>query len=862
MSSLSANPGWGFGCSGWRNGRSWPTVRRLSSILALVGAVALFAAPARAADPSISVEASLEPSALGPGETGRLDLTIEVPEGWHLWSLDPGEGPQPLEVTLDAGAPGAFVGAWHGDTPVMVYDRGFEGERAQYKEGEVHLSRRFELAADAAPGAAKATVLIDGQICNEGRCIPQNQRVPLAFTIADFATGAAAPTLSRPELTVASFVVRAPETKPAVVSTEKPKKASPGEGGLLAFLLAAFGFGLAALATPCVFPAIPLTISFFSKYSEENFARGARLAGVYALTMVLAYTAAGVLISILFGVTGVSDFAGHPVFNLVLGAVLVFFALNLLGLFEIRPPAFLVSGVNKLEMKFGRAAALGGAKKTTGGGMGDYLVVAIAALTATTVFFTCTVGFVGLVLVQAAQGEWVWPTVGMLSFSTAFALPFFFLAMFPQAAKRLQGKAGGWLSATRVTLGFLEMAAATKFLSNADLVWETEILTRDLVLAIWIPLFVLCGMFLIGKVKIGHEAVSGSDGAVSVPQILAGAAMFTLSLYLAVGLFNARTFGGWVDGWLPPVTQSAVARGGGGGGAAQPQLEWVHDLEEGRRIAAADGKLVFVNYTGFNCTNCRYMEGGVFPRPEIASILQTMVLVELYTDGRRDEHKRNRLSQVERFQTAALPHYSVERADGTVLGTFASSTNDPEEFRQFLLDAMAKDEVKPAVASKSPEPAKVAAGHVCAKDSVKLSATKLSDGSPVCAIAPGKWTLVNLWATWCAPCKLELKEFMARVGKKFEDRGQRFTVVAVEDSDGLDAARAFMKQIAVPDGSALRISDDYTEAEVDPKLEFGGSLPYTVLVSPTGEIVWKHSAKLTEAELEAVLIEHTGYAAR
>jgi thiol:disulfide interchange protein len=828
-----------------------------ASILALLG---LLAAPsAWAADPSISVDAKVEPSALGPGETGRLDLTIDVPEGWHLWSLDPGEGPQPLELSIEEGAPGTLVGDWHGDTPVMVYDRGFEGDRAQYKEGKVALSRHFQVANDAASGEASTHVLIDGQICNEGRCIPQNKRVPLAFTVADFATGAAAPTLTGGKLTVAAMVVRAPPSEPAKVATQQPKKASPGEGGLLAFLLAAFGFGLAALATPCVFPAIPLTISFFSKYSEENFARGARLAGVYALTMVLAYTAAGVLISILFGVTGVSDFAGHPVFNLVLGAVLVFFALNLLGLFEIRPPAFLVSGVNKLEMKFGRAAALGVGAQKKGGGIGDYLVVAIAALTATTVFFTCTVGFVGLVLVQAAQGEWVWPTVGMLSFSTAFALPFFFLAMFPQAAKRLQGKAGGWLSATRVTLGFLEMAAATKFLSNADLVWETEILTRDLVLSIWIPLFVLCGLFLIGKIRIGHEAVSSPDAGVSVPQVLSGAAMFTLSIYLAVGLFNARTFGGWIDGWLPPANQVAVARGGGGGAAAQPTLAWVHDLDEGRGLAKAQGKLVFVNYTGFNCTNCRYMEGGVFPRPEIASVLNTMVLVELYTDGRRDEHKRNRLSQVERFQTAALPHYSVERADGTVLGTFASSTNDPEEFRQFLLDSIAKNEAASPAAS---EPKLAKAGTDVCSGKVKLVAERLSDGAATCAIAPGKWTLVNLWATWCAPCKLELKDFMARVGNKFEARGQRFTVVAVEDADGLDAAKTFMQSIQVPTTSALRISDDYTEAEVDPKLAFDGSLPYTVLISPQGEVVWKHSAKLTEAELETVLIEHTGYAAK
>src|SRR5262249_33978227 len=155
-------------------------------------------------------------------------------------------------------------------------------------------------------------------------------------------------------------------------------------------------------------------------------------------------------------------------------------------------PAFALGFVNKLESKYGRAS---GVMKS---GAGDYLVVAIAAVTATTVFFTCTVAFVGLVLVAAAQGEWFWPTIGMVSFASAFALPFFLLAMFPQGARRLRGKAGNWLTMTRVTLGFLEIAAATKFLSNADLRWTLHLLTRDVVLAIWIPLFALCGLFLLG----------------------------------------------------------------------------------------------------------------------------------------------------------------------------------------------------------------------------------------------------------------------------------------------------------------------------------------------------------------------------
>lgn len=810
------------------------------------------------ADPTIAVDGGIQPSALGPGETGKVEIEIDVPDGWHLWSLDPGPGPLPLKLTLPDDAQLEWSGPWHGDEPHIVFDRGFERELAQYESGKIRLQRLVKVRAGAAPGDVRSKIKIRGQICTEEQCLEQRKTVDVALTIADFATGAAVPKISLAALKIGE---PAAATAAATIGSPKKKSAAPGEEGLFSFILAAFAFGILALATPCVFPAIPLTVSFFSKYSEESFGRGARLAGTYAGTMVIAFTAAGVLISILFGVTGVQRFAAHPAFNVFLGGVLVFFALNLLGLFEIRAPTFMTNSVNKLEMKFGRAAALNaGADAKPKSKFSDYVVVIIAALTATTVFFTCTVGFVGLVLVTAARGEWIWPTIGMLSFSTAFSLPFFFLALFPQAARRLQGKGGGWLGATRVTLGFLELAAAMKFLSNADLVWEWGILTRDLVLALWIPLFVLCGLYLLGKIRIGHESAANADGGISVVQMLFSTGMFALSLYLAVGMFNARSFGGWIDGWLPPLQYpgtAPIASSGGGGASNGAHLKWIYDLEEGRAKAKAEGKLVFLNYTGVTCTNCRYMEGGVFPRPEIASLLGQMTLVELYTDRGTPADEKYREDQVARFDTAALPFYSVERPDGTVIATFPSSTNDVEEFRRFLADAIAKGK------SAAPAPAKKAPPVAVADGALKLKTTQLADGQPGAAIVPGKWNLVNFWATWCAPCKVELREFMADVGKKFEERGHNFTIVAVEEDESVGMALEFTRKIGVADGSALRLPSEFGDELVDPKLEFDGSgLPYTVLVSPKGEVVWKHKQALTEAELEAVLIEHTGYASR
>jgi thiol:disulfide interchange protein DsbD len=277
-------------------------------------------------------------------------------------------------------------------------------------------------------------------------------------------------------------------------------------------------------------------------------------------------------------------------------------------------------------------------------------------------------------------------------------------------------------------------------------------------------------------------------------------------------------------------------------------LHWVHDLEEGRRIAEGAGTLVFVNYTGYTCTNCRYMEGGIFPRPEIARLLKQMTLVELYTDGGTEAQDRNREDQVERFGTAALPHYSVERPDGTVVSTFPSSTNDPAEFRRFLEEALEKAKAggaQPVAVEEKP---------------LVLKTTRLSDGAPTSAIAEGKWTLVNFWATWCSPCREELEEFMVEMGDELEARGGHFAVVAWEGDAGVDEARAFMEKLKVPPNRALRLPEEFSEEEVDPRLGFGGGVPYTVLISPEGEVVWKNAAKLSKTDLQAVLTEHTGYA--
>ncbi|MEM1024681.1 MAG: cytochrome c biogenesis protein CcdA [Myxococcota bacterium] len=620
-----------------------------------------------AADPALLAQARWEPDAQ------QTVVELNVPEGWHLWTFEPGPGPLPLKVE----APGTG-GPWYGPAPERVYDEGFKLELARWESHDVRLIRRW-----SGPKAPAEPVLVRGQICSADTCL--NQRLEVMPKEAEGVTPAPDSVVWTPPSKAEGAQE---ETEVGSGATEDAAKVLAGEPtqlgdeGLFSFLALAFLFGLGALATPCVFPAIPLTVSFFSKYRAESVARSAQLAATYAATMVLAFTAAGVLASILFGVTGLQSFAASPSFNLFLAVLLVFFSLNLMGMFELQPPQWLLGGVNRLQ---GRVA------QGPGGGWRDHLLVAAMALTATTVFFTCTVGFVGVVLVSAAQGEVLWPTLGMLAFSSAFALPFFVLALFPAAAGRLQG--GSWLAATRVTLGFIELSAATKFLSNADLVWRWGWLTREVVLAFWIPLFAVAGLFLLGKISLGREQAT-EGGRVPVLQALAAVALFAFSTYLAAGMLQGRAFGGWLDGWLPPTRYPGQTVAWTSGPASEGP-SWIEDLDEGRRRAEAENRLVFVNYTGYTCTNCRYMEEAVFPRSEIAELLDRMVRVELFTDGGERRHEEARLDQVKRFETAALPFYSVERADGEVIATFPSSTNKPEEFQRFLAGALRKAGVAP-----------------------------------------------------------------------------------------------------------------------------------------------------------------------
>ncbi len=456
--------------------------------------------------------------------------------------------------------------------------------------------------------------------------------------------------------------------------------------GIWAYLALAMGFGLIALATPCVFPMIPITISFFTKREQNSRTQAIRDASVYGLGIIFTFTALGTIVAAIYGAAGVGLIATNPWINLLIAGIFLAFALSLFGLFEIQVPSGILNKLN--------------AKANSGGGVMSILLMGfVFSLTS----FTCTVPFVGTVLAGVGEGaDWFWPIIGMLAFSAVFALPFFLLALFPSWLKAMP-KSGGWLNAVKVTMGFVEIAAAMKFLSNTDLVWDWGILTRELVLAVWIAVAILAAIYLLGRFRLPHDAPMEKVGVV---RMLFSMTFLAIGFWLLTGLFGGRL--GEIDAFLPPQEypgkgntsilasiQISSESGGGGGGHAESGplegnrvmsegLEWVQDdYADALKEAKETGKPLFVDFTGYTCTNCRWMEVNVFTKADVQELMREFILVRLYTDRREPSNVENRQMQIDRFQTIDLPYYVIISPDDVVLGQTVF-TRDVDFFKNFL----------------------------------------------------------------------------------------------------------------------------------------------------------------------------------
>jgi thiol:disulfide interchange protein DsbD len=417
------------------------------------------------------------------------------------------------------------------------------------------------------------------------------------------------------------------------------KESALGGEGIFGFIWIAILAGFAALLTPCVFPMIPLTVSYFSK--QEDNGKGVGKAFLFGLGIVITFTVLGVLLAAVFGVSGAQNFASNPWVNLFIAFVLVAFAFSLLGMYELQLPHQLTNWLNR---KSNQSSGIAG--------------IIFMSLTISAVSFSCTAPFVGGVFAATTGGEWFYPIIGMVGFSAAFASPFVILAIFPKWMESLP-KSGSWMNVVKVLLGFIELAAAFKFLSNADLVWEWGMISRPMTIAAWIAIFLLTGLYLLGTYSLKHESKPES---ITTGRMLLAIPFLLFSFYLIPGLLGS-SLGIW-DAFLPPkqaTDVSLVASIGitpGSGAATSADEGWSDDYDASREVARQEGKPVFIDFTGYTCTNCRAMESNVFPLEEVVSRFDQMVLVKLYTDGGPDGPE-NQMFQFELTGNVALPTYVI-----------------------------------------------------------------------------------------------------------------------------------------------------------------------------------------------------------
>ena len=578
-----------------------------------------------------------------PGEVAHVLIKASMDDEWHIYALEnAGEGPVASRIKIS----GDIVdeqGLIEHREPIEKFDEGF-GVKTRFFKGTTDFRVPIRIKEDAPIGETTLSVYMLYQVCNESLCYPPAEiNINASIIIEDGPV--------REEFS--EFV-----PKRTVSSSSEINLDDAIAAGFWSFVLLSISMGFLALLTPCVFPMIPITVSFFTHQGELEDQKPLNQAIVYTLGIVATFSILGMILAVTLGATGANQLAANPWVNLFIGSLFVYFALSLFGAYEIQLPQSL------------RQLSLDQEKR------GGYIGTLFMAVTFTLTSFTCTVQFVGLLLVAASQGQWFWPLLGMIVFSTAFAAPFFFLALFPQYLAKMP-KSGGWLNSVKVVMGFLELAAAFKFFSNTDLVWGWGFFTFNSVLAIWTMIMFFTGLYLLGKIQLPHDSKLESLG---VARMMLSLFFLTFSLYMGTGLFG-RPIHGMIYSYLPPKLEkefSAVDKDNN-----TEKLIWYSNLEQAFTEAKLVEKPIFLDFTGYTCTNCRWMETNIFTLKDVEDRFNELILVHLYTDG-GENHKEYQQYEIERFGTAALPYYVILSPQDEVLATFPGLTRDVDEFLDFL----------------------------------------------------------------------------------------------------------------------------------------------------------------------------------
>lgn len=612
------------------------------------------------------------------GEAFEIKFTLNFNKGWHTYSLKEQVGPDgvgPAQTIIDV-EPKELIklnGKIKAPKPIIKYDSAFYINAEKYYGKNIFLIPVIA-KKDIDFNNQKLFVTIDLQQCTETSCLtPEifktkiSNEIYISDNIQDTSQSVIAEI--QPINQNANTNGQNKELVKTESSTEIQSKINEG---LIPYLLFSMLMGLLALFTPCVFPMVPITVSFFTKRAEKNKGKGLRDSLIYTLGIITTFTGIGLVLSLLFGASAIQDFATNPWLNIGIAVLFVVFALNLFGAFEIQLPTGLLNKLNQKSQQ------------------GGIFSVLLMGLTFSLTSFTCTVPFVGNAIFSVSQGEWFYPIIGMLGFSLVFAIPFFFLALFPSLMNKLP-KAGGWMNNIKVVMGFLEVAFAIKFISNADLVWTLGIMPRDIFLAIWIGSSVLITLYILGLFKLPHDSPVQSVGSL---RIIWAIIFSSITFYLIGGLFGRPL--GELDAFLPPpdynelissttnATRIEITKDDNNNKQGKSELHWYKDYQEALEAAKKENKPLFVDFTGVTCTNCRWMEINMFTKGSVIERFDKMIRVKLFTDRRTVESdKQNKQMQQERFNSIELPLYVLMTPDEKLIGSLAF-TRDEKEFINFL----------------------------------------------------------------------------------------------------------------------------------------------------------------------------------
>ena len=621
----------------------------------------------------------------------NLVMEGKIDDEWHVYSqFTPENGPLPAEFTFE-NAKGNYelVGKTKESPYKKQYNEVFEVDE-YYFEHKVTFTQKVKIV-NAKLTSIKAK--IDYQVCKQA-CI--NDNMPFTFTIPAIKETAVTPTMDTVKATDTLLTDNkdVKETKKPEVVVESKKDE---DRGLLTIFFLAFLGGLAALLTPCVFPMIPMTVSFFTKQSK-NPGQGKRNAILYGISIIAIYVVLGLAITGIFGADALNALSTNPWFNVVFFLLLIVFAASFLGAFEIMLPN---SWANKVDRQADRGGIIG---------------ILFMALALAIVSFSCTGPIVGTLLVESASKGGIAPIIGMLGFSSALALPFMLFAMFPSWLHSLP-KSGGWLNSVKVSLGFLELALAFKFLSNADLVLQLHLLEREVFLAIWIAIFGSWALYLLGKITTPHDSPLTH---ISVGRLSLGMLVLAFTIYMIPGLFGAPLK--LISAFPPPQTYSESPTGFFGNTASSSEnalpegaeigphgLTVFTDYDKGMAYAKTVNKTVMLDFTGYACVNCRKMENNVWSDEKVLNVLKNeVVLISLYVDDKRELPKAeqtvskitgNEITSVgdkwtefiiTKYQTNTQPFYVLIDLKEQKLNAPISYTPNVNDYLSWLKDGISK----------------------------------------------------------------------------------------------------------------------------------------------------------------------------